>query len=280
MTVKRVAAVMMLCLLLLCACDNALSVASPTTQTTTTVTSTIQETTTTVITASTAPLPSPPDIMLSLDGIHLERVFDWFEEVCLNVEYSYGGNDSCVQKWTQPIRYTIDGAPTEEDVQMLERVCEVFNDIDGFPGIAFAEREWESNLTVFFCSGDHLAETLGDPFTPDLYGGVRFWYNDNEIDNGIICCRNDIDQSVRDAVIIEELYNLLGPVQDTETRNDSVIYQYSNENTELSPVDLLILQLLYHPAVECGMNADECERVIDALIEEQTEWLAEYHSIF
>ncbi len=272
-------AVVLLCFLLLCACDNGLSTVSPPTQTTGTVTSTTQATTTTVMTTSTTPLPPPPEILLSLDGIPLDGIFGWFEEVCLDVEYSYGGNDSCVQKWTVPIRYSVDGTPTEEDIHALERIADVLGGIQGFPGIAPAGSDEQANLTIWFCSGEQLVETLGDPFTPDLYGGTRFWYTDNAIYEGVICCREDIDQFTRDSVIVEEIYNLLGPIQDTETRNDSVIYQYSNENTELSPIDLLILQLLYHPTVECGMTADKCERVIDALIKEQTEWLAEYNSI-
>ena len=49
---------------------------------------------------------------------------------------------------------------------------------------------------------------------------------------------------------------------DTVLRPDSIVYQYSNSNTALSEIDWLILTLLYHPEMRCGMDAESCEAVI------------------
>ena len=76
--------------------------------------------------------------------------------------------------------------------------------------------------------------------------------------------RTDIDQSTRTSVLIEEIINMLG-VSDTVLRTDSIVYQYSNENTALSEMDWLILKLLYDPAIQCGMDVDGCRRVIQEL---------------
>lgn len=65
-----------------------------------------------------------------------------------------------------------------------------------------------------------------------------------------------------EAPIPEELYNCLGPVQDTLLRQDSLIYQYSNEAQRMTAEDLLILQLLYHPSIRPGMTAAECKTAI------------------
>ena len=64
--------------------------------------------------------------------------------------------------------------------------------------------------------------------------------------------------------MLEEIVNTLG-ITDTELREDSIVYQYSNDNLCLSDVDWLILKLLYHPRIECGMDADQCEAVIREL---------------
>ena len=237
--------------------------------------------TTAVLTASTSDAPTTsvtqptPEVMLSLDGISVDRVFGWFKEVCLDAEFTYGGDASLVQKWTVPIRYTVTGTPTAEDITFLEDVCRQLNTVQGFPGIAPAEEPHLANLDVAFCTGEELVDTLGETFTTDFYGGTRFWYDNNAIYRSTICIRNDIDQRTRNTVIIEEIYNQLGPVQDTDTRKDSVIYQHSNENSVMSDVDLLILQLLYHPDIQCGMSADECERIINGLINEQIVWEAQ-----
>ncbi|MBQ4040120.1 MAG: DUF2927 domain-containing protein, partial [Oscillospiraceae bacterium] len=95
---------------------------------------------------------------------------------------------------------------------------------------------------------------------------VTFWYDDvGNIYDAVICYSTEIEQNLRNSVIIEEIYNGLGPIQDTVLREDSIIYQYYTEAQELSEIDLLLLKLLYHPKMECGMNADECAEIIRTL---------------
>jgi hypothetical protein len=110
-----------------------------------------------------------------------------------------------------------------------------------------------------------MTELMGSQYT-NMDGAVTFWYNmDNEIYDAIICCLNSLGQSLRNSVILEELYNGLGPVQDTSLRPDSLIYAEFSEPQELSEIDKLILQLLYHPDMECGMDSVQCEEVIRKL---------------
>ena len=52
---------------------------------------------------------------------------------------------------------------------------------------------------------------------------------------------------------------------DTLQREDSITYQYSNENLALSEVDWILLKLLYHPEMQCGLDAQNCADVIEAL---------------
>ena len=87
----------------------------------------------------------------------------------------------------------------------------------------------------------------------------------NEIYDAIICYRSDMWPSLRTSVILEEIYNCLGPVQDTRLRPDSIIYQEYAEPQQLTPIDELILRLLYHPDIRPGMNAAECEQIIRLL---------------
>ena len=78
----------------------------------------------------------------------------------------------------------------------------------------------------------------------------------------VICIRNDIDQELRNSVIMEEIYNGLGPVQDTSLREDSLIYSGFSAPQEMTDIDMLLLRLLYHPSIRCGMNKEECKRII------------------
>jgi hypothetical protein len=92
---------------------------------------------------------------------------------------------------------------------------------------------------------------------------VTFWYNGkNEIYEGIIGYRTDLSQEVRNSVVLEEIYNGLGPIQDTDLREDSIIYSGYSIPQSLTEVDKLILKILYHPEIKCGMNTAQCEEVI------------------
>lgn len=208
--------------------------------------------------------PAPEHSPLYIPDLSVEDVILYFNEVCLDAEFSDSGNATLVQKWDTPIYYTIHGDATEEDLATLESFVTWLNTIEGFPGISEADDPVHTNLTIHFCTEDELIEILGENF----YGtdaGVTFWYEDNAIYDATICYRTDLGQYLRNSVILEEIYNGLGPVQDTDLRPDSIIYSAFSEPQSLTEIDELILKLLYHPDILCGMNAEECEAVIREL---------------
>jgi len=216
----------------------------------------------------TAPQPTeviePMHSDLYIEGLAVEDVITYFNEVCLNAEFVNSGDPCVVQKWMIPISYSIFGDYTPEDISALSIFLDQLNGINGFPGIAQADDTQNANLRIHFCTQEELIRLLGENFT-NVDGGVTFWYMDDEIYDAIICCRTDLDQHLRNSVILEEIYNGLGPVQDTSLREDSIIFSGFSEPQELTPVDELILKLLYHPMMRCGMNAAECEAVIREL---------------
>ena len=201
---------------------------------------------------------------LYIPGGDVEDVILYFNEVCLDAEIVHGGDASLLQKWREPIYYQLNGDPTDEDVRVIENLAALLNTVEGFPGMYAAQGQSLANLQIHFCSQADMLDIMGQNFT-DMDGAVTFWYLDDTIYDAIICCRADLSQTLRNSVIQEEIYNGLGPIQDTWLRADSIIYADYAEPQALTDVDLLILQLLYHPALQCGMNAAECEAVIRTL---------------
>lgn len=201
---------------------------------------------------------------LYLPDLSADDLVLYFNEVCLDAEFVNSGDPSRLQKWESPIRYTLFGSPTEEDLAVLNSFVGWLNTIEGFPGIAEAEGVHEQNLRIYFCDQEELVTLMGDNFT-GMDGAVTFWYDYDIIYDAIICIRSDVHQELRNSVILEEIYNCLGPVQDTWLREDSIIYAGYSEPQRLSEVDELILKFLYHPVMGCGMNAGECEILIRAL---------------
>ena len=216
----------------------------------------------------TEPITEPPTQHLHsplyIPNVSVEDVIRYFNEVCLDAEFVNEGDPSRLQKWDTPIRYILNGEPTSADLKTLSTFSDWLNTIEGFPGISETKDPIMANLRIHFCTQSEMTDLLGPNFSY-MDGGVTFWYMDDAIYDAIICYRTDIEQTVRNSVILEEIYNGLGPVQDTDLRTDSIIYSGFSTPQTLTDVDKLILKLLYHPQLRCGMNARECETVIRQL---------------
>ena len=252
--------------LALCGCAAPAPTTEPVPTVTTGPETTIPETTVpeTTVPPTTAPLHSD----LFLESCSLEELLTWWDEVVLQMEYSDGtGDPAQVQKWLFPLLCRIEGEPTEEDLLVLEDFFQKLNRIPGFPGIAMAQGHQRVTLTLSFLGPedfhDSFSEVIGGG---DAWGAAQFWYytDTNEIHTARIGYRTDIPQADRNSILLEEIVNTLG-ISDSELRTDSIVYQYSNENLTLSDVDWLILKLLYHPDMECGMDRDSCHAVIETL---------------
>jgi len=203
-----------------------------------------------------------------LEGYTVEQVMEYFDEAVLDTEFFTGDGDyTVVQKWVEPIRYRIIGEPTEKDLEVLEGLFVELNEVEGFPGISQAEEAESANLTLGFYGYDEFYEEFGEfvHYEPSD-GAVQYWYwtDTNDIYEGRVGYRTDIDQYVRNSVLLEEIYNGLG-TDDTVLREDSISWQYYNEVQEWTEMDWLIIRLMYHPDIKCGMNKEECNQVIKNL---------------
>ena len=200
---------------------------------------------------------------LYIAGLSVEQVITYFNEVALDSEFSTGsGNPHLLQKWDEPIYYKIHGNATGQDKQVIEGFFAWFNTLEGCPG-AYPANGY-ANLNIHFTTKQGMVDIMGPGFT-DFEGAVTYWYMDNCIYDENICILTSLDQSTRNSVILEELYNGTGLVQDTLTRTDSIIYQYSSTNQTMSPIDKLLLRLAYHPSLRPGMDAAECAERIQNL---------------
>ncbi len=260
--IKRIFALILIQALLFCACSSIVETEKSTT-TDTSIANDINFNESSV-TASDESIHSE----LFLSEYSTEQITEFFEEIVLNMEYSDGsGNTSLVQKWKTPINYQIYGNPTDKDLSVLSELFEQLNEILGFPGIHEATDSNLANLTISFLDYKDFENTFSSFLNgEDAFGAAQFWYytDTNEIHTATVGYRTDIDQTTRNSVLIEEIINLLG-LSDTVLREDSIVYQYSDSNTSLSDVDLVILKLMYNPAIQCGMNADTCNAVIKKL---------------
>lgn len=202
---------------------------------------------------------------LYIEGLTVEDVIRYFNEVALNTEYSTGeGNAKLIQKWGEKITYRIFGEPTDEDVTILNTLFGKLNKVYGFPGIHEAEAGKVPMLSIYFQDKGDFNANFGEFIGYESAdGATQYWYYNatNVIYTGKIGYRTDINQEIRNSVLLEEVVNLLG-FGDTVVREDSIVYQYSSEAQELSKMDWLLLKLMYHPDMKPGMDQAACETVI------------------
>lgn len=211
-----------------------------------------------------AQIKKPEHSPLYTEGLDAEELITYFAEVCLDTEFGDKESNQYLRKWVQPIYYRVHGAPTAEDIITLEKFVETINNIPGFPGMYSATEGQSVNLNIHFCGEQDFIALMGSDFIGSS-GGVSFQYSNYRIYSGKIAIRTDIPQSSRNSIIPEEIYNALGPVQDTSFRFDSIIYQWSDLNTVMSPEDELILKLLYNTSMLPGIDYESCAELIRTL---------------
>lgn len=198
----------------------------------------------------------------------VDEVVMYFNEVVLDSEYATGDGDyTAVQKWISPIYYKIDGAYTQEDMAVLTALMDRLNAIDGFPGIYKADTDGVANMFIHFYDYENFNANMGHVVNyEEADGAVEYWYGTetNDIYEMTVGYRTDVDQYIRNSVIQEEIINGLG-VTDSLLREDSIVYQGYSDVQEPSEMDWLLIELLYQPEIQCGMNAEQCEAVIRRL---------------
>ena len=227
------------------------------------------QTSTQDLTSSSVSKPTAPEHSeLYLPQYSTDKIWEYFEEIVLDMEYNEGEGDvTLVQKWNAPINYRIYGNPTDKDLEVLSDLFAQLNKVKGFPGIYPAKDGEFDNLAISFLD----IKTFNEEFSTflnneDAYGATQFWYylENNEIHTARIGYRTDVDQNTRVSILLEEVVNMLG-ISDTVLREDSIVYQYSNDNMALSNVDWVILKLLYSSDIKSGMDAESCKAVIQKL---------------
>lgn len=226
-------------------------------------------------TPEASPEPTPeanPELTpepLKLEGYDAEQIADYFCEVALGAEYNHGnGDSSALQKWKEPIYFVIYGDYTEEDVALINSFAEQLNQIEGFPGFKPAPLPQMENFTIRFLNRKEMNASAGHVVNDEYADGITLWdyyIASNEIYNTRIWICSEISQYLRNSVILEEIVNSIGLGNDTELREDSIIYQFYSETQELSQMDWLLLRLLYNEQMNSGMHETECRQLISEL---------------
>ncbi|MBR4290654.1 MAG: DUF2927 domain-containing protein [Oscillospiraceae bacterium] len=240
-----------------------------TVETTVTTEATTAPTTAPTEAPTTEPTEAPteePHSEFYAKGVSEDQIIAHFNKVVLGIESNAGASEtSLVQKWENPISYRIEGMPSRQDAQTLNKLTKQLNTIEGFPGIQ-AAKALEQNLTIYFLKdADYKTQFSHVMDEESKYGIVQMWCNDsNGIYSGRIGYHQEASQELRDLLIPEKLVEMLG-ISEVTVQKEITTDLKPKTIIDLSDLDWSVIKLLYNPRIHNGMNADECEMIIREL---------------
>lgn len=168
----------------------------------------------------------------------------------------YNSASSLLKRWEDDIVIYAYGKPTDADLALLDEfIMQLSFRCPFLPAITRTDNKSEANITLYFGPLDTLSSHVSN-YVEGNWGFFTYRYNSSyEIRSAEIAVSSDVTrQKQRNHLIMEELIGVLGLAKDHELYSDSIVYSPWTETQELSDVDWLMMNMLYHPAVHCGMS--------------------------
>jgi hypothetical protein len=188
-----------------------------------------------------------------------QAAYDYFAEVALGSEY--GASSAVIRKWSQDLNIAIHGDPTPEDHQTLKDVVADLNALIGTVEVTVGGPN--ANVDVYFVPEDRFADVQPE-YIPVNLGFFYVWWDETGgiTQAEILISTTEITQEERNHLIREELTQAMGLMRDSYTYEDSMFYQAWTRTQEYSDLDEAIIEMLYLPEVESGMDATEATSAI------------------
>ena len=214
---------------------------------------------------SPRPKIEPPDEPIAVANRSAGTLLDFFADVAFGSEYGEGADIVC--KWEKRVKYYIKGDATDEDRELIARLCERLNEIDGFPGVSEASGEASADMTVSFIPRDEIRSTFANA-TADCAGMAMYEWDPET--GEILSARCAIDSALgadRKNTVCEEFLQSLGPARDSYMFSESAFYQGYTLMPFPSETDFAVLRILYSPRITVGMSRLEALSVAATLLD-------------
>ncbi len=204
----------------------------------------------TLLPGSSATAPTPAS------DIRNDEALSYFSEIALKSEYGGDAFEGIVRRWEEPIRFEINGKYTQEDYAVLVHHFEALKAIDGMPDISIVESG--GNYVVHFVPLAQMASVVPG-YVEGNWGFVNLsWDERGRISRATVGIATDVTSQVqRDHLILEETTQGLGLLNDSPRYMDSIYQVEWTEVQSLTPMDWLLVKMLYSPVVRAGMKQDE-----------------------
>ena len=158
-------------------------------------------------------------------------------------------------RWETPIRIYVGGKPTKADLNTLDNfLVQIAARAPGVPNMTRVGREQDANVCIWFVPQNQMGNYVPG-YVKGNTGMFNYTYKNwriNEAHIGVVSDKTS--QRDRNHIIPEEIVGILGLSNDHEVYSDSILYEKRSTYTELSEVDWLMINMIYHPDVYPGMT--------------------------
>jgi len=176
---------------------------------------------------------------------------EWAQNVLLRSEF--GNKEKVVKRWVDPPTISLFDATKAETKQVQSAVDKINLALQptGFGKIQIGEpADDDADIIVRLIPKSKMrgvARSYGFELRGRNWGYFSLKWNENkEIKKAIVLLANDVqNQYFFDHLILEELTQSLGPMNDANDFKDSMFYSGFSQVRHLSRADTLLLQILY-----------------------------------
>ena len=187
----------------------------------------------------------------------------YFLEIALGSEF--GNNQARIKKWNRDIDIRVQGEPTQDDIQTLQQVIDELSTLTRLK-IRLTEKK-SANIEVYFVPKSEFSQ-IEKHYKPGNTGFFWSWWNPltNKIYRArVLISTTGLSQQERDHLIREELTQSLGLMKDSDRYANSIFYRSWSRVTNFSEMDKAVIELLYHQAIQAGMNREKVIKAFEGI---------------
>ncbi len=190
-----------------------------------------------------------------------------FLELAFGQEFGKASNR--LRKWNMPIKIFIEGNPTANILDEVDLVISELYDLSTKIVISKVADKAQANLILFFGAKEDYVDLIEPKAAGIAEGNSGFatiaWNNNNEIFRASACVdivNFDGEDFIRH-VVREELAQTLGLINDSETEENSIFYQFTNDVTAYSETDKALIAFMLGVDLLPGMCQAEVMDVVE-----------------
>ena len=203
------------------------------------------------------PVSTPTAASRFVKSAYTKEQIEYFLEVAITAEFSISKSASKIRKWQGDVNIQYFGSPTSEDLSSLNSVISELNALTNNQ-IHLRLVNGNPNIKIHFVPQSQFGR-LEPNYQPGNSGYTwTQWDKNNRIYSAnVLITTTKVTQKERSHLIREELTQSLGLTQDSYKYPDSIFYQPWTDVTQYSPIDKVLIKMLYDSRLTAGSTKSD-----------------------